>query len=65
MKTGWIQDTMESQRLCAALRLQIFFEVMDEARLGPGHTDTNLMMESMDGREFLGRIIRRIKRREE
>ena len=64
-KTGWLQDAMESQRLCYALRLQLFFEVLVEARKGPGLTDTNLMMDSMDGREFLGRTTRQIKKWED
>lgn len=63
-RNGWLQETFEAQRLISELRLKLFFDVLKEARLGPGVTRTNAMMDAMDGREWLARADRRLAKKE-
>jgi len=55
-----IGDFFEATRMMSELRLSLFFDILKEARKGPGVTDTNAMFDAMEGRAVLGRISKRL-----
>jgi len=55
-----IGDFFEATRMMGELRLSLFFDILKEARKGPGVTDTNVMLDAMEGRAVLGRISKRL-----
>jgi hypothetical protein len=57
---GVFIDHLQTQRKLGELSLKLFFDILDEARKGPGVTNTNRMMEAMDGREWLHRVSRKL-----
>lgn len=63
-REGWLAETFDAQRLMSELRLRLFFDVMEEARLGPGFTDTNKIHDAMDGRAILARAEKHLEQKE-